>query len=147
MAHVRKQIRDAIAARLATDAALVGGRVYASRVYPLSEANIPCLAIYTTSESSGLRTMGSITMSREMDVQIDIVVRATDTFDDDVDAIAVQVEESIGADIRLGGLVKDIVLTATQIEYDGDAERPIGVASLTFSTRYVTSIEDVETAN
>ena len=86
-------------------------------------------------------------MSREMDVQIDIVVRATDTFDDDVDAIAVQVEESIGADIRLGGLVKDIVLTATQIEYDGDAERPIGVASLTFSTRYVTSIEDVETAN
>jgi hypothetical protein len=60
--------------------------------------------------------------------------------------LAVQVEESIAADFQLNGLAKDAVLVSTEIDFSGESEQPVGVARLTFSVRYVTSIEDVETA-
>jgi hypothetical protein len=70
-----------------------------------------------------------------------------DTFDDDVDAIAVQVEEAIAADFTVNGLAKTAILQSTEIDFSGEAETPIGVARLTYDVRYVTAIDNVETAN
>lgn len=146
MAHVRKQIRDRVESILAAGVTLVSSRVYASRVYPLTEANLPAVTVYAGSEASDLRTMGAKTLSRELSLNVDAYVRVTDTFDDDIDALAVQIEETIAADYTLNGLVKDAVLVSTEIEFDGEAERPIGVARLTYAIRYVTTIGDAETA-
>ena len=146
MSHVRKQIRDRISEILASGVTLVSGRVYPSRIYPLSEDNLPCVAVYTSSEESGLRTMGTVTIERQLLTSVDAVVRVSDSFDDDVDALCVQIEEAIAADFTLSGLVKDIVLSSTEIDFDSDAERPIGIARLTFACRYVTTVGDVETA-
>lgn len=146
MAHVRKQIRDRVESILSTGATLVGGRVYPSRVYALSEAKLPAITIYTNSEASGLQTMGSKTLMRDLSLSVDAYVRVTDTFDDDVDAIAVQIEEVIAADYTLNGLAKNTVLSSSEIEFDGEGERPVGVARLTYTIRYVTTIGDVETA-
>ena len=90
--------------------------------------------------------MGVRTLARDLSLVVDAYVRAVDTFDDDVDALCVQIEETIAADYTLNGLVKDSVLTSTEIDFDGDAERPVGVARLTYTIRYVTTIGDVETA-
>jgi hypothetical protein len=74
-------------------------------------------------------------------------VSVKDTFDDDVDAIAVQVEEAIAGDFTVNGLAKTVILQSTEIDFSGEAETPIGVARLTYDVRYVTAIDNVETAN
>lgn len=146
MAHVRKQIRDRMESILTSGATLATGGVFASRVYPLTKAKLPALTIYTGSEASGLQTMGAKTIARDLSLIIDAYVRVTDTFDDDVDALCVQVEEAIASDYTLNGLAKNTVLSSTEIDFDAETERPIGVARMTYTIRYVTSIGDVETA-
>jgi hypothetical protein len=146
MAHVRKSIRDRMESILKTGVTSVSNRVYASRVYPLTGPDLPALAVYTASESSGLQTMGVRTLARELSLSVDAYVRVNDTFDDTIDALCVEIEETIAADYTLNGLVKDTILTSTEIDFDGEAERPVGVARLTYTIRYVTTIGDVETA-
>ena len=84
-------------------------------------------------------------MMRNLDVAVDIYVRATETTDDDVDAIAVQIEEAVANDFTVDGLAKSVVLTGTDIDFNA-AEQPIGIARLTFSVSYITAINSVETA-
>jgi hypothetical protein len=85
-------------------------------------------------------------MMRNLDVAVDIYVRATETTDDDVDAIAVQIEEAVANDFTVNGLAKSVVLTGTDIDFNAEAEQPIGIARLTFSVSYITAINDVKTA-
>jgi len=146
MAHVRKQIRDRVESTLSSGVTSVGGRVYASRVYPLTNPDLPAVAIYAGSEGSALQTMGLRTLMRELSLNVDAYVRINDTFDDTIDALCVEIEEAIAADYTLNGLAKDTILTGTEIDFDGEAEKPVGVARLTYTIRYVTSIGDVETA-
>ena len=146
MAHVRKQIRDRMASTISTGVTLVSSRVYTTRVYPLTDANLPAITVYTGSEVSSRLNMGLNDLNRSLTVDVDIYVRATSTFDDDVDAIAVQVEEAIAGDFTVNGLAKEAVLTGTDIQFSGDAEQPIGIAKLTYSVRYITALNDVETA-
>lgn len=147
MSHVRRQIRDKVTDILKTGVALVRRRVLASRVYPLTAANIPAVLVYTRSEGSGLLSFGPAkSLDRRLSLSIDVYVRATETFDNDLDAICVQVEETIAANFTLDGLAKEAVLTGTEIDYSGEAEQPVAVARLTYAIRYVTTIGDVETA-
>lgn len=150
MSHVRKQIRDQFVTILSAGVPLVNKRVYATRVYPLTQAKMPAITVTVGSESSGLMTMGATMGSRSLDRTVDIAVsiyeNATASLDSAIDAIAVQIEEAIGADFTLGGIAKESVLTSTSIDFSGETEQPVGIATLTFSVRYVTSLTDVETA-
>jgi hypothetical protein len=146
VAHVRKSIRDRIVSVLTSNVTLVRTRVYGTRVYPLNEDELPAITVYSGSEVSSRLNMGLNDLNRSLSVEVDIYVRATGTFDDDVDAIAVQVEEAIAGDFTVNGLAKEAVLTGTDIQFSGDAEQPIGVAKLTFTVRYVTALNDVEAA-
>jgi hypothetical protein len=146
MAHVRKQIRDKVAALLSANVSLVKRRVYTTRVHPLNDSNLPAISVYTGSESSNRLQAGVTDMIRELSLEIDCYVRETSSFDDDVDAIAVQVEEAMAGNFTLDGLAKFTVLTSTQIQFDGDADQILGIAKLTYSVRYVTPINDVKTA-
>lgn len=146
MAHVRKQIRDKVAALLSANVSLVKRRVYTTRVHPLNDSNLPAISVYTGSESSNRLQAGVTDMIRELSLEIDCYVRETSSFDDDVDAIAVQVEEAMAGNFTLDGLAKFTVLTSTQIQFDGDADQILGIAKLTYSVRYVTPINDAETA-
>jgi len=139
MSHVRKQIRDQFVTLLTAGVTLVSSRVYATRVYPLTQAKLPAITVTIGSESSGLMTMGATMGSKSLDRTVDIAVsvyeNATASLDSAIDAIAVQIEEAIGADFTLGGIAKESVLTSTSIDFSGE-----------FSVRYVTSLTDVETA-
>lgn len=146
MAHVRQQIRERIASVLTTSVTLVSSRVYQSRVYPLTEAQLPAVTVYTGAETSGLQTIGAKTLMRTANINIDVYAKATADLDDDLDAIAVQIEEAIAGDFTVNGLAKDAVLISTDIDFSGETEQPIGMARLTFAVRYITAIDDVETA-
>ncbi len=146
MAHVRQQIRDRIVSVLKSNVSLVKRRVFSSRVYALTEKDLPAITVYTGSEVSSRLNMGLNDLNRGLTLDVDIYVRTTSAFDNDVDAIAVQIEEAIAGDFTVDGLAKEAVLTGTEIQFSGDAEQPIGVAKLTYSVRYVTALNDVEAA-
>jgi len=146
MAHVRTQIRNRVGTVLTNGVTLVSGRVYQSRVYPLSTANLPAITVLTGSESSALMAMGAKTLDRVATIFVDCYVSVTDSFDDDVDALAVQVESAIAADFTVDGLAKTAILRSTDIDFSGESEAPVGIARLTYEVRYVTTIGDVETA-
>lgn len=146
MAHVRKQIRDKVASILKSNVGLVKRRVYTTRVHPLNDTNLPAISVYTGTETSQRMNFGVTDMIRELALEIDVYVRETSKFDDDVDAISVQVEEAMADNFTLDGLAKFVVLTSTQIQFDGDADQILGIAKLTYSVQYVTPINDVETA-
>ena len=146
MAHVRRQIRDKVASILRTNVSLVKKRVYTTRVHPLNEDNLPAISVYTGSELVQRLNAGVTDVSRDLTLDIDIYVRETRNFDDDVDAIAVQIEEALADNFTLAGLVKYSVLTSTEIRFDGEADQILGVAKMTYSIRYVTALNDVEAA-
>jgi signal transduction protein with GAF and PtsI domain len=150
MSHVRKQIRDQFVTLLTAGVPLVSSRVFATRVYPLTQAKLPAITVTAGAETSGLMTMGATmgvkSLDRTVEITVSIYENATASLDSAVDAIAVQVEEAIGADFTLGGIAKESVLTSTSIDFSGETEQPVGIATMTFAVRYVTSLTDVETA-
>jgi phosphoenolpyruvate-protein kinase (PTS system EI component) len=150
MSHVRKQIRDQFVTLLTAGVTLVSSRVFATRVYPLTQARLPAITVTAGAETSGLMTMGATmgvkSLDRTVEITVSIYENATASLDSAVDAIAVQVEEAIGADFTLGGIAKESVLTSTSIDFSGETEQPVGIATMTFAVRYVTSLTDVETA-
>ena len=150
MAHVRKQIRDKFVTILTAGVSLVSKRVYATRVYSLTQAKLPAITISSGAESSSLMTIGATmsakSLNRTLEITVSIYENANASLDSLIDAIAVQIEEAIGADFTLSGIAKQSVLTSTNIEFSGETEQPVGIATLTFSVQYVTSLTDVQTA-
>ena len=134
--HVRQQIREKIGTTL-LGLTTTGSNVYQSRVYPLENANLPALIIYTKEESSEPVVIGTDRlMSRELAVIIEGYTKATSNFDDTIDTISKEVEAAIAADRTLDGLAKDTYLESTNIDFNSDGEKPLGYVSLTFLTNY-----------
>ena len=146
MSHVRQQLRERAATTL-TGLTTTGTKVYQSRVYPLGAANLPGLLIYTKSEDSEIVTMsGARTLLRNLSLVIEGYVKAVSNYDDTVDTIAKEVETAMGNDVTLNGLAKNSYLESTEIEYDGEGEKPVAVVSLTYTVEYMTKENAPQTA-
>lgn len=138
MSHVRKQIRDYFASQLSGETA-AGTRVFASRIYPIATDKLPAVLVYaSTEESEETAFSKSRVQDRTVGVVVEGYVKAKTTFDDDLDNLARQVEETILDDPSLGGLAKDTTLATTEAEYSGDGETPVGTIRLTFQVNYRT---------
>ena len=134
--HIRQQIREYIGTTL-TGLTTTGSNVYESRVYPLENAKLPALIVYTKSETSEPIVIGTDrVMSRELTVVVEGYAKATSDFDDTIDTISKEVEQAIAADRTLDGKAKDTYLESTEIEFNGEGEKPLGYVSLTFLTNY-----------
>lgn len=144
MAHLRKQIRDAVKTTL-TGLSTTGQRVFQQRFYPMQATALPGLLIYTNSETSELMTMTRPQKSqRELLLTVEGLAKANATLEDTLDAIAREVEEALGVDPTFGGLVKTSFLTGTELEFNADGENPVGAVRLTFAVRYITTATEVE---
>ena len=114
-----------------------GSNVFETRIYPLENTNLPALVIYTKNETSEpLVISTNRLMSRELELIVEIYVKQTSNFDDQVDKICKEVEVAISADTTLNGLAKDCFLQSTEIEYNTEGEQPLSYAVLTFLTNY-----------
>jgi hypothetical protein len=146
MAHLRKSIRDAVVTIL-TGLTTTGARVYPSRLYPYdpAEAGGPGLMVYTVSESSELEGR---TLTRELDLVIEVVAQVNDTLDDTLDTIAVEIETAMGTDPRLGftGPV-DSWLKSTQFAFRKDGEKETGGLVMTYGVYYRTTQANPEALN
>lgn len=146
MAHVRKQIRDAVVTAL-TGLTTTGSSVFRSRIYPLEGTKLPALCIYTKSEVTEYDTLTiNRSVARQLEISVDSFVKETANYDNTLDTIAVEVEEALAADVTLGGLAKDLLITAYEADFSGDGEQPVAVGRFTVQVLYRTAENDVETA-
>ena len=138
MSHVRRQIREAVATAV-TGLSTTSTRVFQSRVYPLRDADLPCLLVSTDEEQidSGNAAMGG-ELERELTVMIKGVAKANADLDDTLDGIAEQVEPVLNG-TSLGGKVKKCLLSAIRVEMDDSLEKPVGVISLEYRVTYFTT--------
>lgn len=136
MIHARTQIRQAVV-NLLKDQTAAGNRVYESRVYPLDDPKLPALLVFTPQESMGNPTMQRPrTQARQLQLVIEGYLKARGDIDSDADALALEVEQLIGADPTIGGLVKDAILDVTTTQLSGEGEKPVAIVSLTFMVLY-----------
>jgi hypothetical protein len=142
MAHARQTIREQVGTTL-TGLTTTGSNVFQSRVYPLQESNLPALLIYTKEESSEAIVMGSNrVIERELTLAVEAYVKTNSNSDDTIDTIAEEVETAIGADSTLNNKAKDVFLVSTDINYVGEGENPVAVATLNFLVSYCTDEND-----
>lgn len=137
--HVRRQIREAVAARV-TGLAATASRVFQSRVYPLEATDLPGLLISTKSESvAEMDLVANPLLERQLVMLVEAVAQATADLDDTLDEICRQVEVAIATSsvAQLGG-AKAIVLESTEIELSSEGEQPIGRATMQYRATYYT---------
>lgn len=136
MTHIRRQIRDNVVAAV-TGLPLVGGRVYKSRLYPLTAAQLPGLCVYTGDEQVSTSTISyPRTQERSVEVRVEVFVSAADGYDDTADAVIEQVEVAVSDDVTRGGVAKDTRLSAIRTTMTADGESPVVVAVMVYDVRY-----------
>jgi hypothetical protein len=146
MAHVRKQIRDAVVTAL-TGLPTTGNSVHATRVFPIERLKLPALVIYTKSEAVEFDTLHiPRSINRVLEVGVEAYVSGSNPHDDELDIIAVDIEEALAADVTLGGLAKDLQVTAFEADFTGDGEQIVGIGRFTVEVQYRTLENNVETA-
>ncbi|MBO6759278.1 MAG: hypothetical protein JJ902_23345 [Roseibium sp.] len=144
MAHVRSQIRAA------AKAALAGGTVPASRIFrnrakPITDDDLPAWRIFTPQELSQPLEIGSPRpMERVVRLTMEAAARGAGC-EDALDALAVEAETRMAADLTLGGLAHVLHLAATEIEVSGEGRSAIGRLQLTFDVTTTTTDQDPET--
>lgn len=136
MSHPRNDLRDAIFTSLGTVGALA--KVSKSRIYNFSTIQLPAASVYTLRERSTRDTVKA-TLSREVDVMIDVHVKATDALDDEIDTICAAIEAALGTDPKFGGKAIDSYLAETTIGLAKEAEQPTGLAKLRYTATYRTT--------
>lgn len=139
MAHMRAQIRDAVATALG---AATSATVKKSRAYSFNSTS-DFMLVYTTSERI-IERAGNL-LIRELRVTVEIHASGkVDALDDTLDNYAVEVETTLENN-KLSGLVKDMSLDSTDGDFDASGETVKGVALLQFNAVYGTSRSDPET--
>lgn len=145
MAHERQDIRNAIVAQLSgkTDA---GTRIFKSRMVPLRSAELPALSVYMMSETidAGSVNTAPRELKRTLTVAIVAWVNAADKLmeklDDTFDAIALQIETAMDADLCLGDTAFISSLSAIDTVIDMEGDRPMGCIRLEYSVVYHTDL-------
>ena len=139
MPHVRKQIRDRVKA-LVTGLTTTGSRVYASRIYPLQNDNLPGLCIFTENEEIDDEE-GKVErlQHRYLNVVVTGHAKVTSGLDDDLDTIAEEVETAVFADRFLNGLAMALDLISIETGFSADAEKPSGEIEIKFRVQYFTA--------
>lgn len=138
MAHARKAIRERVTTVL-TGLTTTGARVYQSRVYPMREAQLPGLLIFTESETMELASLTPPrTQQRTLNLVVEAYVRGVSNYDSDLDIIAEEVEEALTADLTLNSLARDLSVVGFEAEFSGEGDQPLATGRFTVEINYIT---------
>lgn len=139
MTHARQQIRERIASNVGA-LTTTGSRVFQSRVYNLEQSSLPALLIYSKSETDERDTFQTMDgLTRNLAVVIEGYANGASNLDDTLDTISEEVEIAVAADPTCNGLAKDCSLEATDIDFDGEGDSPVGVVRMTWAVLYRTT--------
>jgi len=138
-AHLRRQIREAAATALGA-LATTGANVFQSRTHELQDAQLPALRIYTNSEALEISSMGlSRVIERDLDLVVEACAKESADLDDKLDLIIQEVEVALAGNQGIGG-AKWVQLKSIEIDMEGEAEKQVGVARMTFQVFYLAAL-------
>lgn len=148
MTHVRQQIRNAVTTAI-TGLSITGNNVFESHVYTLGSDQLPALVVNTSSETQELlsKTNSTTKLKRVLELAITALVKTKTNYDETIDRIMVEIEESIQTNSNLQNLVKFIYPKELNIDFTGEGDIPVSIATQMFQVEYHTSINDVESVN
>lgn len=134
--HLRRQIRERVATML-TGLSTTGSNVFQSHVYPLENADLPALCIYTQDEEIEVGAMGDPRVCHStMTLIVDGYAQTSSNLDDQLDQIGKEVQVAMAGDIDINNLVKDSYLSSVDISYSGEGTSPIGIIRHNYSVLY-----------
>jgi hypothetical protein len=134
--HVRNKIRDEAVTAL-TGLTTTGARVYANRVHPMGDANLPGHRIYTNDEDVQIASIGSSRLlERELELVVEACAKENDTFDDTLDDMIKEAEVALAPGLPSA---KYVSLKRIEIEASGGGDKQVGVARMTFVVIYITA--------
>lgn len=133
--HPRRYVIDKVY-DLLKDHTNAGDRVYKNRVRPVDPSELPCILIYSVSETETWQR--EIPLIRETTISIEILAEANSDLDETLDQIAAQVEEQIGATDNIENTVNEFRFISTTIEMVKEAGFPQGSAVLQYTAQYAT---------
>jgi len=135
MAHYRQQIREQVATTL-TGLDTIGNNVFQSRIYNIEESKLPCICIYTVSETSEPISMSPPrSIEKVLDLVIEIYVKGLNSASD-LEAVLKEVKEKMFTDRLINNLAKDSYLTTQELTYNGEGDKNIAVGVLTYQVFY-----------
>ena len=127
MAHIRTQLREAVATALEAGASSVSGRVFRSRSFSRNLSVFPCLEVSTPAESVAYSTMDKA-FEREITLMVTIYGEDNGDVESALDAVAVEAEEII---LALPGW--DSERFGMEFEIGTAGETTVGRTELTFA--------------
>jgi hypothetical protein len=135
MAHYRQQIREQVATTL-TGLDTTGNNVFQSRIYNIEESKLPCICIYTVSESSEPISMSPPrSIEKVLDLVIEIYIKGLNS-SSDLETVLKEVKEKMFTDRLINNLAKDSYLTTQELTYNGEGDKNIAVGVLTYQVFY-----------
>lgn len=141
-AHLRRQIRDAVATIL-TGLPDTGSNVFdePEEERTLLSTELPALRVYTDEESVDIVSVGHPhRQQRVLLLQVDAVVKAAGSWKTALEEIVKDVEAAMGASTSTytaGNLARGgIALRRIVIDRDISTDKPVGVARLTYEATY-----------
>lgn len=144
MPTARQQIREALETQL-TGLTTTGSRVYTSRVYPLSEDNLPALRIFLERDAYSESYSSNESEWRELSIVVEAIARAVADVDDTLDTICGEVGDAVASDETLVGRVKWMQNERIDFEITDDGDRPFGMAVMRYTAHYVVDPENPNT--
>lgn len=129
--HPRALIRSAVVDALSG----LSVPVQASRATPLAAHEVPGCLVYARIDTPTY-DLASAGDPRPVPRDVTVSIEACARSDDDVDAIAEEVETAIYADPDLAALLEDLRTGTTTLSADGDADDLLVVAQMTFTATY-----------
>lgn len=141
--HKRRAIREAIEAELNN---ITGLNVISARLYAID--SLPSCVIAQAEDSAEIFNLSRdlsgnhFDLLRTLTINLEVIVTASANVDDELDSLCESIEVQLGNNRKLGGLVRESVLTTTSFEFEGESEAPHGKAVLTYEYQYTTATND-----
>lgn len=137
MAHARQQIRGAVVDAIKSAVAEVDNRVYPNRVKVLADIHLPAVCVYTMNETQ--ERLSNEVVQRSVDINIECVVKESDTYDNTLDDIAVGVETALKNVSNAGTVVQYINPVSHEITMQIEGEKPIAKLTILAQAVYTTA--------
>lgn len=133
--HLHKQIRDKVETAL-TGLTTSGARIYANRIQPMADANLPGLRVYADEETAEAQTMHAPHLQeRTLRLVVECCAKSTTALDDTLDLMSKEVEIALAAGITFSSRVYVPVYAGMSFD-DEQSDKPVGVKRLNFSITY-----------
>ena len=106
-------------------------------MYPLENADLPALCIYTQDEEIVVGAMGDPRVCHStMTLIVDSCAQTSSNLNEQLDQIGIEVQVTMAGDIDINNLVKDSYLSSVDISYSGEGTSPIGIIRHNYSVLY-----------